>query len=144
MIKKTIWKVLWVISILSIAWLTSLGIVPTAIADGPEDVGFWDNTSVWWYQVPGAAQWTFSDNDDTLLNVIKKAINWVLWILSLIALILCLWWGFQMLTAAWDDNKVKTWTKILKQAAIWLAVIWLSWLLVSFIFRIIDKFTTWV
>lgn len=139
MIKKTIWKVLWAMSILSIAWLINIGMTPTAIADGPEDNGFWDNSSIWWYKVPWVGT---SSNDDTLLNVIKKAVNWVLWILSLIALILCLWWWFQMLTAAWDDNKVKTWTKILKNAAIWLAVIWLSWLLVSFIFRIINKFTT--
>lgn len=100
---------------------------------------FWDNSAVGWYQVP----WTASvsqDNGDRLIDIIKNVINRVLGLLSLIALILCLRWWFQMLTAAWDDGKVKTWTKILKNAAIWLVIIWLSWLFVSLVFRIIKKF----
>ena len=105
---------------------------------------FSDNSLVSWYKVPWVpwGWWTESNNDSRLLDVIQTAVNRVLGMLSLIALILCLRWGFQMLTAAGDDNKVKTWTKILKNAALWLAIIWLSWLLVSFIFRIINK-TTW-
>lgn len=135
--KKIILRV-WIVTIIS--WLTQ-----QVYADNtsPDISWFWDNDMVRWYEVPWAGQGTFSDNNDDLLTIIKKVINWILGILSLIALILCLWWWFQMLTAAGDDNKVKTWTKILKQAAIWLVVIWLSWLLVSFIFRIINKFTVW-
>ena len=102
---------------------------------------FWNNELISWYQVPWASQGTESRNDSRLLDVIQTAINWVLWMLSLIALVLCLWWWFQMLTAGSDDWKVKSWTKILKNAALWLAVIWLSWLVVSFIFRIINKTT---
>ena len=82
-----------------------------------------------------------ASNWHKILDTLQTAINWILWMLSFIALILCLRWGFQMLTAAGDDNKVKTWTKILKNAAIGLAVIWLSWLVVSFVFRIINKVT---
>lgn len=102
---------------------------------------FWNNDLVTWYQVPWAWQWTFSNNESTLLDIIQTAINRVLWMLSLIALVLCLWWGFQMLTAGSDDWKVKSWTKILKNAALWLAIIGLSWLVVSFVFRIINKVT---
>jgi len=56
--------------------------------------------------VPGA-----KDNDktkkDTLINVIKGAINWTLGILALIALIVLLWGGFQMVTANGDDGAYK-------------------------------------
>ena len=102
---------------------------------------FWNNDLVTWYQVPWAWQWTFSDNESTLLDVIQTTVNRVLWMLSLIALLLCLRWWFQMLTAGSDDWKVKSWTKILKNAALWLGIIWLSWLFVSFVFRIINKTT---
>jgi hypothetical protein len=86
--------------------------------------------------------WTNEDQNGSLIDVIKRAVNRVLWMLSLIALILCLWWGFQMITAGWKDDKVKAWAKVLKNAAIWLAVIWLSWFIVSIIFWLIRWVTT--
>lgn len=80
-----------------------------------------------------------SDKNNTLEEVIKKTINWVLSILSLIVFVLLLWWGFQMVTANWDDKKFGAGMTILKQAAIWLAFIGVSWLMVSMIFRILWK-----
>ncbi len=90
----------------------------------------WYNPNVVWWWTAGA-QW------DKLITVIKNAINWVLWILGLIALIILLWWGFQMVTAAWDEEKYNAGFKILKQSGIGLAFIAFSWLFVSLIFRLI-------
>lgn len=102
-----------------------------------------------WYNVI----WTQNNQEDEvwsqprIIKTIKNAINRVLGMLWLIALILCLWWWFQMITAAWDESKVKSWTKVLKHAAIWLVVIWVSWLIVTFIFYLInlnaDAWTWW-
>ena len=78
-----------------------------------------------------------TEQKNQLETVIKNAINWVLWILSLIVLILLLWWGFQMVTANWDDKKFGAGMTILKQAAIWLWFIAVSWLIVSMIFRVL-------
>ena len=78
-----------------------------------------------------------TEQKNQLETVIKNAINWVLWILSLIVFILLLWWGFQMVTANWDDKKFSAGMTILKQAAIWLGFIAVSWLLVSMIFRVL-------
>lgn len=102
---------------------------------------FWNTTAAIGYWVAHA----WDAWDDELLDIIKRIINWILWLLSLLALILCLRWWFQMLTAWWDDAKVKKWVKVLKNAAIWLAVIWISWLIVSLVFRIIQQFawTPW-
>ena len=77
------------------------------------------------------------DQENQLEKVIKNTINWVLWLLSLIVFILLLWWGFQMVTANWDDKKFGAGMTILKQAAIWLGFIAVSWLLVSMIFRVL-------
>ena len=71
---------------------------------------------------------------DKLITVIKSFINWMLGILALVALVILLWGGFQMVTAAGDDAKYKKGFKILQQAAIGLVFIWVSRLVVSVIF----------
>lgn len=80
--------------------------------------------------------------EDSLLRTVKSFINRILWLLSLIALAICLRWWFQMLTAAGDETKYKKWFTILKQAWFWLAIIGLSWLIVSLVFWIINSNTT--
>jgi len=75
---------------------------------------------------------------DNLIKSIQKAINWVLGILSLIALALCLWGGFQMMTSGGDSKKYESGLNLLKWAAIGLAVIAASWLIVSLIFYVIN------
>ncbi|HCB51441.1 TPA: hypothetical protein DEP21_02590 [Patescibacteria group bacterium] len=75
------------------------------------------------------------------MDIVKSFINWVLGLLSLIALGMALWGGFQMVTAAGDDGKYKGGFKILKQAAIGLIVVGFSWIIVSSIFWIIGGFS---
>ncbi len=69
-----------------------------------------------------------------LIDVIKSFINWMLGILALVALVMLLYGGFQMVTAAGDDAKYKKGFKILQQAAIGLVFIGVSRLMVSVIF----------
>jgi len=84
--------------------------------------------------------WTSKEGG--LITVIKNFINWTLWLLSLIALVILLYGWFKMVTAAGDETKYKEWFKILKQAAIWLAIIGLSWFIVSIIFWVIKGTTS--
>ena len=76
--------------------------------------------------------------NDSLINVIKTAINWVLWMLSLVALAIALYAWFLMMTSGGDEKKYSKWVGLLKWAGIWLAIIALSWLIVSLIFWIIN------
>lgn len=69
-----------------------------------------------------------------LIDVAKSFINRLLGILALVALVILLWGGFQMVTAAGDDGKYKKGFKILQQAAIGLVFIGVSRLVVSVIF----------
>ena len=68
------------------------------------------------------------------LDTIRNAINWILWILATIALVICLYGWFKMVTAAGDEKKYGEWLNVLKYAAIGLAIIGLSWMIVSVIF----------
>ena len=74
-----------------------------------------------------------------LLDTIRNAINWLLWILATLALVICLYGGFKMVTAAGDEKKYWDGLKVLKYAAIGLAIIGLSWMIVSIIFRFVSK-----
>ncbi|MBR6908602.1 hypothetical protein IKN40_09315 [bacterium] len=77
-----------------------------------------------------------------MLSTITTAINWILGMLALIALCICLYGGFQMVTAAGDDGKYKKGMTILKQAAIGLIIVGIAWLFVSLIFWLIGTLST--
>lgn len=95
---------------------------------------FWENVWVDWVGVPG----TSNKQEDNLLHTVRVAINRVLWMLALVALVLCLYAGFRMMTSGGDSAQYKAWLSILKNAWIWLAIIGLSWLIVSLVFYIIN------
>lgn len=78
---------------------------------------------------------------NTLLAAIKSAINWALWLLALIALIILIIAWFKMLFNSGDDAKIKEGYKTVKNVAIALLFIGISWLLISFIFWAIAQFT---
>lgn len=80
--------------------------------------------------------------EDGLINVIKGAVNWALWILGLIALLVLLYGWFLMVTAAGNEDQYGKWRTILKHASIWLAVIGLAWFVVSIIFWLINQTAT--
>ncbi len=106
--------------------------------------GTWDHTYGTWIWVAGTEynqNINLEESGIRLIDTIKKVINWALGLLALIALILVLRGGFQMLFAAGDDGKFKKWRTILRQAAIALAFIGLSWLMVSLIFYVIGIIT---
>lgn len=94
---------------------------------------FWGNAWVDWLGVP----WTNDKQEDNLLHTVRVAINWVLWMLALVALVLCLYAWFRMMTSGGDSNQYKAWLSILKNAGIWLAIIAVSWLIVSLVFYVL-------
>ena len=112
--------------------------IPILLIPNPTNAierGFWKNIWVSKVNVP----WTSQNQEDNLLHTIRVAINRVLGMLSFAALMLCLYAGFQMMTSGGDSKKYTAWLSILKNAGIWLAIIWVSWLIVSLIFYVINN-----
>lgn len=81
---------------------------------------------------------TGTDTGDGIINVIRTFLNWVLGLLSFIAFAFLLYGGFQMVTAGGDSEWYKKGFTILKNAAIGLAFIALSWLIVTLIFYVLN------
>jgi hypothetical protein len=83
---------------------------------------------------------TEKDQDTNIIDAIKWFINWTLGILGLIAMIMLLYWWFVMLTAVWNE-RYGSWFTIVKNALLWLVVIWLAWFVASAIFWITNLIT---
>lgn len=73
------------------------------------------------------------------IHLIQITINRLLWILATVALIYMLYSGFQIFTSGDSDSGAKKWRQGLKNSAVALAGIGLSWLIVSAILRFINN-----
>jgi len=119
----------------------------------------WDPLREWAYHIVNADDWeiehqipniinnneAITDHNTALsntLNIVTSIINYALGLISLVALIYLLVHGFIILTAAWDEAKYKKWLKWIKYATIALLGVWLSRLIISLIFRIIENIST--
>jgi len=78
------------------------------------------------------------EESDEALQIAIRVINRILSLTSLIAIIVFLVWWYKVLTAWWDDSKVKAWYKIIKNAIIWLLIIWLTRAAVRLIFWFVN------
>lgn len=109
---------------------------------------FWQNTKhlPWVPNAPKEESKDLRQEDPNgwvngLLATVKNTINRVLGLLALIALIILIYQGVMMLVYARDSKKIEEWYTTVKNVAIALVFIWVSWLIVSFIFRAIWVFT---
>lgn len=109
--------------------LAGIAVLPNSVS--AQDTSTWANPEA---DTNLVGKWDQKLSGSAFLDTIKKAINWVLGILATIALVICLYGGFLMVTAAGDEKKYQKWIGVLKYAAIGLAIIGLSWMIVSVIF----------
>lgn len=138
-------KKLLVGAFLGMFTLAGVAVLPNYVsAQGNWDAGFDDEQ--WWFARTNEKQrnelggwYSTTGSWSSLLTTIRRAINWVLWILATITLVIMIYAGFLMVTSAGDDKKYQKGLWIIKYAAIWLAIIGLSWLIVSVIFWFINS-----
>ena len=75
------------------------------------------------------------------LKLIQFSINWILWILSFVALMYKLYCWFLVFSSGSDDKNMQKGKKWISTAAIALAWIWLSWLIISAMIWFISSIT---
>ena len=86
--------------------------------------------------------WAWDSKGSSLLDAIRSFINWALGMLATVALVICLYAGFQMMTAGGDQAKFDKGTDMLKKAWIGLVIIGLAWMIVSVIMWLITNLTS--
>lgn len=84
---------------------------------------FMPNDSMYW-----------SDTNPSFLFYLKTIVNLLLSFVSLIALILMIY-AFYMIFFKKDEAGITTATQMIKWIVVALVIIWLSWIVVSFLFR---------
>jgi len=76
-----------------------------------------------------------------LMSLIQISINWILWILAFVVLIYMLYCGFLVLSSGSDDKNASKGKKWIANAAITLAWVGLSWLIISVMIWFINLIT---
>lgn len=89
------------------------------------------DVTIWWMKNNGNGS---IKRNDALLDVIKWWVNWVLWIMALIALGFVIFWWIKMVTARWEEGPYSDGMKIIQRALLWLLIIGVSWFIISAIF----------
>ena len=124
--------------LIGIMWFA--GISPAFV--NAAETSFVDNQTWIGLNIPWAGKlWATADvegGNPKLIVTIQNAINLILGLLGTIALVILLWGGFQMVTAAGDEGKHKKGFTILKQAATGLIFIGVAALFVQLIFWFIS------
>ena len=83
----------------------------------------------WGDKVSSDIKWDNQTADKAIQSLVNKGMGF-LWIL---AVLYAIYGGFLVLTAAWDDGKVKKWKTILFQAILGLIIIFLAYSIVSWL-----------
>lgn len=71
--------------------------------------------------------------DKSLDKLIENSVVYLLWFVYLIAIIYWMYWAYNILTAASDDEKVEKWKKIILRAVLWIIVIFSASIIAQFL-----------
>jgi len=100
-------------------------LIVLSINFGYSDCAFWlcnvDESLIW-------------DSKTNMKDSITNLVLYLLTFLSLIAIAFVIKWGFEILTAAWDDEKVKSWKKTILYALLWVFIVMIAYSIVNIAF----------
>ena len=77
-------------------------------------------------------------NNRTASQYIQDVVVYLLRFLALIATLFIIYAWFNLLTAAWDEEKATKSKKIILYAVLWLFIIFIAWPLIEFVLNIIN------
>lgn len=90
----------------------------------------WTNCPFWLCKVDDWIKWTTEVNIEVSAN---NTIEYILSFLGLVAIIFILWAWFNIMTAAWDDEKIKKWKNTIIYSIVWIIIIFFAYQFVTFI-----------
>jgi hypothetical protein len=114
----------------------NFAVVPAMATDAPQTVEL-DNP----IQLKDSKNKVIKDEDVTPAVIIGMVIKSFLGLLGGLALVMMVWGGFQWLTSAGNDEKVKKGTQTMMWAIIGMVIVLASYLLVSTVLRFLSGST---
>ena len=75
-------------------------------------------------------------SDKKASDKIQDIVKYLLWFLTLIAVIYIIYAGFRILTSSGDDDTIKNSKKTIIYVIVWILVIWFAWTIANFAFEI--------
>lgn len=125
----------WLIGIMSLVWALGLmSLSPATVNAQGQGLDVWGNSQNAYNEIG------FSESDprDVIARVIKIALGF----LGTIAVVLIIVAGFQWMTAAGNEDKVKKAQKIMTAAVIGLVIVLMAYALSTFIINAVIEATT--
>lgn len=99
-------------------------------------------SSAWWIQWVAVIDISSEDNiKQWFMDYIAMWINYILWLLALIVIVLIIKDGIVMIWSAWNEEKKKEAFKNLKNYIIALILIWAWYLIVNLVFSFVNDST---
>ncbi len=92
------------------------------------------NTTAWdLYGTENAKQYWDGTSDGDIMSTLQSILTYILGFLAFVATAYAIYGWFQILTAGWDEEKVKKWKTTLINALIGVFVILIAWTLVNWV-----------
>jgi len=79
------------------------------------------------------------EEDRALSEYVQDIIEYLLWFITLIAVIYIIYAWFNILIWWWDEEKLKKSKSTILYVVIWMAVIWLSYSIVTFVIQVLNS-----
>lgn len=83
------------------------------------------------------------EKDRKASTYIQDIIKYLLWFITLVAVIYIIYAGFQIMISAGAEDKVKKSKTTIFHVLIWIVVIWLSYSIVTFIMNVLNSPASW-
>lgn len=95
------------------------------------------NINTWTELVKNSVTWI--ETERTLSEYIQDVVVYLLWFLSIIAVLYIIYAWFRILVWAWDEDNLKKQKNTILYVVIWISIIWLAYSIVKLIIDILNS-----
>lgn len=100
----------------------------------------WDSCSLsWGIDLIKKADIKGLQTDVKFSVFIQDIVIYLLWFVSLIAVIYIIWAWFRVLTSWWDEEELKKAKKTIIYVIVWILIMWFAWTITTFIINLWDN-----
>ncbi len=130
--KKTLQSIILIFVFLSLSWIVS-NVNWSWFSNDPRAQMPYDNAEglIQWVEL---VKWSINDIDTTwtATDKIQEIIIFLLWFITLIAVIYIIYAWFRILTSSGEDEVIKNSKKTIIYVIVWILVIWFAWTIANF------------